>query len=439
LIELALQELNQDQKGLSTNMVNLIGKLTRHHTTQTSLTASGQRETLESVADKMKTLFREEDREKFTPDSYQATLDQIVLQEPNLELADKETEQLRKQILNSSTERHNCAIIFNLLGSAEIHPDHCEVLQDNLIDLANFFLATGDFKGLGFLHQRLGQFLQQSPETAAERTKRLQQQLHSAEFHQEILDNLSRWDEKKQKEIASYIKLAGAAIADSLIERMAAEEDKSLRRVYLTSLAGLGQSAHPAIYANLKDKRWYLIRNLLAALRMQDAPVDTQKLTPLESHQHPRVNQELLQLLFKFDRDHANALLSKQLKSSDPQLQLHAVQLAELSNNPSIAETLLQLLQRDKLSDDSLPLKIQIIKSLNGIGAENALAALEMLLKPGFLFTPKRKLELQKAIISNLSNYPVARVAPLLQKLVRSRHKDISRLAAEKLRNVLRK
>lgn len=439
LIEMALDELNRDKLNVSSSILSLLNKLSQYNDPLLKQLTAGIAEEIDSIGEQLKTLFREEDKGKFTPESYQQTLDQIVLYEHQFQLPEKDTRQLRQQLQNSSNERHNSAIIFNLLEQEEIHQDHVANMQANLIELANYFLATGEFKSLRYLHQRLQRFLKLHPQTAFERTAQLQEQLNSPEFHQEILDNLSHWDERKQQEIAAYIKVAGKAIAGSLINRLAQEEDKSLRRIYLTSLAGLGKEAHPAIYAALSDKRWFLVRNLLAALRMQSDPIETKRLIPLENHFHPRINQELLQLLFKFDRERADKLLKKQLESNDPQLLLHALQLAELSRNQDVIRKLLTLLTNGKVTDDNLPLKRQIIKSLNGIGSPEALPVLEKLLKPGFLLTPKRKLELQKEIIGQLDKYPFDKVNPLLQRMIRSRKKQLSSLAAEKLRQAIRK
>jgi len=439
MIELAMQELQQNQLSISSAMINLIGKLSQHHNASEDQLTSGVSDDLDSAGEKLKTLFREEDRGKFTPDSYQETLDRIIQLEQSFQLESEEIEELRRKILNSSGERQNCAIIFNLLTNPKLSEEHQQGMQQNLVDLAQYFLETGDFKGLSYLHQRLQHFQLQQPKLAAERTSQLHDLLNNAEFLQEVLNNLSRWGEKKQQEILDYIKLAGSSMAESLVERLANEEDKSLRRVYLTTLAGLGKAAHQAIYARLGDDRWFVIRNLLNILRLQNDPIDLEKISQFAKHPHLRVNQELLQLLFKFDRPQADSLLNNQLDSVDPQLRLHALQLAEQSKDPSITQKLIKLLNADKLTEASLPTKKQIIKSLAGSGTEESFLTLQKLLKPGLFFTSKRKLELQAEIIRNLDKFPPGKATPLLQKLTRSRYQQISQLAFERLRHLLRK
>jgi len=438
LLEQALEEFNQNHLNISTTMVNLISTLDQHYQTQGQIGIFAEDEK-DELSEQLKTLFREEDRGKFTPESYQGTLDAISLQTHEFKLDTEEAAQLRQQFSEVSTERHNCAITFNLLSSRNQQPESAQGLQHNLIDLAQLFLATGDFIGLSYLQQRLGQYLQQFPEESLSRTDMLQNYLNDPMFHQEILDNLSRWDEKKRQEINNYIKIAGASMAGSLIQRLGTEEDKSLRRTYLNTLAGLGKTAHEAIYQRLDDDRWFVIRNLLTILKMQKDPVDLERIKHLQDFPHLRVNQEYLQLLFKFDRGQANALLSKQLQCDDPQLRMHAVQLAEQSDDPATSQQLLKMLAADKLTDETLPQKQQIIRSLCGIGAENAFPTLQRLLKPCLLFTSKRRIELQKEIVRNLNKFPAPMVTPMLQKLANSRRKGLNSLAAEKLRQVSRK
>lgn len=439
LLNMALQQLEQKQLQLSSNMLNLIGKLGQSYAPNPQHLNSTIDITPDELGSRLKILFREEEKDKFTPESYQVTLDEITLQNHHFQLDPKQAKRLRKQLLSSSMEKHNCAIIFNLLEQEKLQPESEDGLENNLVELAQFFLATGDFNALGYLQQRLGRFLQQHPDKGPARTSHLQQRLNGSEFNREVLDNLSRWDEQKQQEIRAYIKIAGNSIAEPLIERLSVEEDKTLRRTYLNTLASLGKAAHDAIYQMLRDERWYVVRNLLTALKMQDDPLDLKKISHLEKHSHLRVNQEYLQLLFKFDRNRADLLLTKLLKSKDPQLLMHAVQLAEQSRDPATVQQLLALLNAEKLTDETLPLKQQIVKSLCASGAENAFPTLQKLLNPGLLFTSKRSLELQKEIVRHLDKLPAQQVTPLLRKLANSRRKELNSLAAEKLRQLVRK
>ena len=336
-----------------------------------------------------------------------------------------------------SIERHTSAIIFRLMADNQDRSQFAG-LQRNLIDLANYFVETADFKGLYELHGSLLTYLRNRPDEPPEHTAELLETLHNPEFQQEILDNLQRWDKDKQAEIRAYIKLAGEGFAKTLIQRLSTEPDTRLRRFHLSTLVSMGSSAHREIYNALADERWYLVRNLLAVLRMQKIEVDLQRIAPLENHPHLRVNQEILKLLFQHDPDAANQLLLKQLNNDDPEICLHAAQWAEQSNDQAILDKLLDLLVSDRLSNETLPLKLQIIKTLGSIGDESALPALSKLLSAGKLFNSARQQQLQKEILNHLGQYPFPPVKQLLQKLALARRGELSSLATEKLRQRLR-
>ncbi len=434
----SLQEVNQKRLHISETMLNLLGKLSSHHqgSEQQSLT-SGKQQAEDQKEEKLRTIFREEENDKFNPQSYQRALNQIISFDRELQLPEEQRAELLESMAELSTERHSCAIIFQLLADNKFTAEQIAGLQQNLIDLAHYFLEVGDFTGLQELHCALLAHRQQ-PEHPLEQSQELFDTLHTPEFQQEVLENLPRWSKAKQQQIRAYIQATGAAFAETLIRRLAEEPDKGLRRFYLDSLVSLGQASHPSIYAALQDERWFLVRNLIAVLRLQKLPVELAAIEPLERHPHLRVNQEVLKLLFQNDHSRANSLLLKQLNSTDPALRSHAIQLAELSSDPAIAAKLIKLLNAEKLTEQSLPLKLQIIKTLGLIGHEDALPAMRELLFSKKLFSSNRLQQIQREIIQQLTRYPYQRVRPLLQQLALDRRGELSKLAAEKLRELVR-
>ncbi len=440
LVLASLEEANQKRLNISGTMINLLGKLSEHHQKESrqSLT-SGKVRPAEDAAQQqhLRTIFREEETEKFTPESYQQTLNTIVSFDSELQLPEAEAQALRQSMTEQSIEQHCSSIIFQLMED-ELTDEQYHGLQRNLIDLAEYFLEVGDFTGLRQLHCSLLDYCRRNPQKNPEHTAKLLETLQSSDFQQEVLDNLQRWGQEKQQQIHDYLQATGEAFAETLVTRLADEPSQTLRRFYLNVLVTMGSSAHPAIYAALQDKRWYLLRDLLAVLRMQKVPIELAKILPLENHPHRRVSQEVLKLLFQKDPGRADSLLLKQLNGSDTELRLHAIQLAELSKDPAIIQRLIDLLSSEKLTEESLPLKIQILKTLGITGREEVLPTLEKLLFSGKYFGSSRLQQLQKEILGQLDNYPYQAIKPLLQKLVLARRGELSKLATEKLRQLAR-
>ena len=434
----ALEEIKQKQLNPSGILAQLISKLARQPDKKERTQQPGPTDgSVSQLQEQLTTIFREEEKGKYNPEAYQQALDKIVNREGVTLLPPEDAKRLRRQIDASSVERHSCAILLKLFHP-ELDPVSATGLQNTLIDLALFFLEIGDFKGLRYLHSGLLNYLRQNPHSAPEQTSRLRAALEDPQFQKEVLGNLSRWGEEKQKEIRAYILATGAAFAKSLVQHLATEEDRGLRRLYVNALADLGQAAHDAIYPWLNDPRWFLVRNLLNILRIQNDPPKLEKIYPLEKHPHLRVNQEVLKLLFKFNRSRADGLLLKQLSSTDPDLQAHAISLAEHSRSPEIVNKLLQLLTREKPKKKNLPLNLSIVKSLSLIGSEKSLPALEKLLFSGWLFTPWPLKQLKLEIVGHLDRYGFNKVQPLLTRLASSRHRELRRLAVDKLSQATR-
>jgi len=428
-----LEDINQKQLNISEKLVSLLGKLSRHQEKTGQSQAGGQaRATPDQLKEQLTTIFREEEKGKFTPEFYQQTLDQIVTMDELTLLPEVDAERFLQQIQSRSVERHCCAVFLQLFHQ-DLDPESAGGLQNSLIDLAHFFLEVGDFKGLRFLHCGLLNYLQQNPQSPPAQTDRLRTTLEDPKFQQEVLDSLKRWGEGKQNEIRAYIQAIGVAFAESLIDHLAKEEEIRIRRLYVNTLAAMGRAAHQVIFSRLNDTRWFLVRNLLSVLRIQDDPIDLKKIYVLEKHPHLRVNQELLKLLFKFDRSRADNLLLKKLSSADPRLQAHAIELAEQSRNPVIVDKLLQLLNREKLKNKNLSHKISLIKSLGIIGSETSLPSIEKWLFSGWIFQSPARKQLKMEIVRSLDNYPFARVQPLLCKLASSRQNELRRLAEDRL------
>lgn len=439
LVVSTLEEANQNRLSISGTMLNLLGRLSaqQQRDSRQSLTSDKGYRHEDDTGLHLRTIFREEETEKFTPDSYQQTLNTIVSFAQNLQLPQDEIALLQQSMAELSIERHTSTIIFQLLET-ELSDIQYQGLQHNLVELARYFLEVADFCALRELHCSLLDYCHRHPQADPQHTATILETLQSPAFQQEVLDSLQRWGQDKQQQIRDYLQATGDSFAKTLVARLAEEPTQTLRRFYLNVLTNMGSSAHSAIYAALQDRRWYLVRNLVAVLRMQKIAVDLNRILPLESHPHLRVNQEVLKLLFQNDRNRADQLLLKQLGSTDNELRLHAAQLAELSNDPAVIEQLLHLLINEKLTEDSLPLKIQVIKALGITGQEHVLTSLAKLLFKRKFFGAARLLQLQLEILNQLDRYPNQAVKPLLQKLALSRRGKLSALATKKLQQRFR-
>jgi hypothetical protein len=436
----SLNQVNQQKMQVSGNILNLLGKLAKHQEAQsTGSTIQGSNSLDKHETDRrMRLIFREEDNEKFIPEAYQNALNTIVSSEQIDLLKNDEMEALRATLDSQSVERQTSAIALEII-SAGAKSEMETTLQRNLVDLARFFLETGDFIALGDLHQRWVDYLDRDELASFFLAEEVLGTLHSREFVTETLDSLERFGSDKQEEVRNYILTVGTPFADELINYLAESESMTVRRYYMNCLRDMGGDAHEAIFGYLDDERWYLVRNLVIVLAQQQNPTLVKKLYPLIDYPHPRVHQEILKLMFRYNRPRAERLLLEELQSRDIATQFYAAQIADRTRNKAVQRQMLKILHDGALNEKGLELKIQILRSLAKIGDAGVVAFLESLINSGNLLRPNLFRRLKHEAIKTLSQYPTQVASPILEELARSTNSEISSLATEQLRLLRRR
>lgn len=436
----SLSQINQQQMQVSNSILNLLGKLAHHQDSdrpRSLIQGSSSLDTMEA-GERMRLIFREEDTGKFIPEAYQNALNTIVSTDQTTLITSDETEMLRAILDSQSVERQTSAIAFEIM-TAGAETELESVLQHNLVDLARFFLETGDFVALGDLHQRWLDYLDRDEMATFFLAEEVLENLHSREFVIETLDALERFGDDKQEEIRDYILAVGAPFADELISRLSETESMTMRHFYMDCLTDMGSNAHEAIFERLRDERWFLVRNLIIVLSRQQDPVIIRRIYPLIDYPHPRVHQEILKLMFTYNPPRAERHLLEELNAKDMQTQLYAVQIADRSQNKAVQRQLLKILRDSPLNEEKLELKSQVLQVLAKIGDAGVVSFLGGLMNSGNLLHPRLFRQFKLEIVKTLGRYPEQAAGPLLEELSRSGGGEIASQAVEQLRQLRRR
>ncbi len=440
LIVDSLNQVNQQKMQVSSNILNLLGKLARHQDgskLQSTIQGQSNLDAMEA-GKRMRMIFREENTGIFIPEAYQNALNTIVATEQVALVDDEEREMLRAILDSQSIERQTSAIAFEIMiAGAETELE--SILQRNLVDLARFFLETGDFSALHDLHQRWIDYLDRDEMATLFLAEEVLETLHSHEFIVETLDALERFGSDKQEEIFGYILAIGTPFADELISRLSETESMTVRRFYMDCLKEMGRDAHEAILERLNDERWYLVRNLIIVLAQQRDPALIKRLYPLIDYPHPRVHQEILKLMFTYNRPRAERLLLEELQSKSIQTQLYAVQISDRSQDKAVQRQLIKILREGTLNEEGFELKVQILQILAKIGDAGVVPFLDGFMNTGNLLHPKLFRRLKIEIVKTLSRYPAKTALPLLEKLSKTAGGEIALQATEQIRQLRRR
>jgi len=428
-----LEEMTSGEGKIPSLVMSLITRFDRER----SQTVPHALEVEQETTARLRELFREDDLDAFLPQSYQESLrkilsgDTVPMHPPPQELA-AEIETLSPHEL----ERKTGDIVLELirLGGED---DTLPMLIKNFTDAIRYHVDTGDFaKGLAMLAslEREGESLPHA-ELLREEIARF---LSSPEFVSEILNGLTLWGKTKYDDIRQFILRGGEGYVPPLLDRLAVEENMSLRRYCIDRLLELKPPVS-LLLERLSDDRWYVIRNILVLLRALADPSICRHLHRLTRHPHPRVRHEAIRTLTSLGDREADRILLSLLKSDDEEQIISGLQLAEKSSNPEVFRTILALLDRGGLTSYEYRLKSAAVQTLGEIGNPAALPRLEKILFSTQLIHASQHNRLKGDIIRSLSLYPPQSVVPLFKRIASGGSKEMIALAEESYRILQRK
>ncbi len=425
LLQNSLDPRLQQQLKSSPRLVELVGQLAANPKTDGTHSARTDSAPMskEMVRARLDVLFSEEKHDVYLPSTYSSTLKNIFSDNATSTLPEDEQEQLKAGFENQSVEQQCCAVIFELLEEPHELEDE-EAMQQNLLDLSRFFLDTGNFRALREIYQVWAAYLQSGQSKINILDERVLANHVQQAFMLEVLDGVEIWGEEQSRPIREYVASVGEPYTKPVIERLAQAKQFSQRRYWMDILEAIGTDANQLLLQSLNDDRWYLIRNLLILLGKNITPATLKAVNQLTDHPHPKVRQEVLRVLFYCTPATANQMLLKELDSDDPEAQLSAIQVANLSRNTEILNLLHKRIQTDIDDDFDLQCKKEILTTLALIGHRESLSILRYLLQKKGLFSSKRQKQFQADIIQSFAKYPRSDAEKILQEVAKGRHKQ---------------
>jgi hypothetical protein len=409
----ALEDINSNQISVPPFILGLLQHLGSH------ASADRQHPAPEIPApelhEKMRVLFREHAMEEYIPDSYQRKL-QLMMSPEQIPRLGPEGVRDQMQSLDAECLESKTSDILLLLLCSGDPAEGDAALARNLCDICTFFLQTGNYV------QLLKIVRQAADDRVPEPTRQaVRETFVSREFLEEVLDGLRVWGKVKFEEIGELIGEIGPACIESLLDRLADAESMSLRRFIMDRLMQFGPQAGPAIVERLSDDRWYFLRNLIGVVRLLELRSACERLRPLSRHRDPRVAQEALRALLQFGDPEAEALLLRDLASTNHEVQLSAVRFAAKSGSALLLGKLHAILAAPGYSGRETELKGAAVQSLAEIGAPASLAVLERVLASWNLLHPLALGRLKGEIVGTLDRYPASAARAVLERVARGR------------------
>jgi len=386
----------------------------------------------DTIRDKMHALLQEHHREAYMPDEYMQGLLEALGPETFSQLDTAELTVLLDTLTPQSIDSRGSEIILQLV-IADPGSENAQELIQNLADLCGHFLEMGDY----------GQVLKILSQAA---DPRLPLPLRSAmrdafcrrEFLDEILSGLSIWGKPKYDQVTLLIQVLGRAFIEPMLDRMAEEENMSLRRFMMDRVQSFGNSARPYLLARLDDSRWYVLRNIIVMLRALGPLQEAEQLRPLLRHANQKVRLEALKSLMQVGDPVAQRQVLRDLDSSDRETQLTALTMVDRHSSPEMVRKLLTLVTGGGYTAVECELKSAAVQALGEIGRPETLPELAKVLAARSLLAFKALNRLKIDVVRSFEQYPAAAALPVLARLAEGSD-EVARQAAESLKNLQKK
>lgn len=426
-----LEDVRQNRFIAQPSIMGLLKKLGANAQHQQSSSRIKQDELME-MQRKVRNIFREHSSEEFVPEEYQKNLERIVTEEHDYDIDHNEIAELMETLDGHFVENQISDIIVRIM-LFDSDPEKIAQLVNNLSEIFYYLLSTGDYFQLVHLIDQC-----QSTEISPEVRHRLQQSYSSNDSLNEMLVGLTTWGKSKYDDVTRLIRTIGEPFIEVLLDRLAVEDTLSLRRFIMDRILEFGHRARRPMVLRLSDGRWFLLRNLIIMLRQLNDETIVEHVRPLLRHSHPRVRQEALRTCLSFRDPAAERQILYDMDSSDHEVQISAIYIAEKSRSADVFKKLLSFIIKPGFTGVECELKSAVLTTLAEIGRVEALPELWKLLSSRSLLHSRALNKLKIDAIRSMTRYPPAAVLPILKRVAEGSG-EIANQAQISLRTLLRK
>src|SRR5262249_35113692 len=225
--------------------------------------------------------------------------------EPLITEDDPALARIREAVQGSSAPdrvlEHSVAVLFHLVGETESE-GYPTLLADVLEEAVNDALGQGPLGPALGIVRWLADPERLRPEWQAEPQRRYQllRRRLAGRSHVTRLVELLRQGDKPDhvRDSAAYLAALGREAMQEFIDILGDEPEGGARSRRLTVVETMGREAEPAIRQSLGDKRWGVVRSMVALLgQMGGDAASLDAVVKIRTHPHPMVRREVARAL----------------------------------------------------------------------------------------------------------------------------------------------
>lgn len=210
------------------------------------------------------------------------------------------------------------------------------------------------------------------------------------ETAEHLLDHLQDEDFKQKEIVFMILHHLGRDVVDSIVHRIAACENLSIKKTLTTALLRIGPPAVPPLLDVLKDGRREFARAAIAVLGEMGSRDAVRGLSLTAYHADNRIRIDSIRALARVGGKEATEVLTDLLRDANSAIRRQAILWLGISRNERAVQPLLDLILERDIMGRTLTLKKEALLALGRIGDRRALDPLFRLVRKRHLLARDR-------------------------------------------------
>jgi HEAT repeat protein len=331
-------------------------------------------------------------------------------------------------------------LLFEILVLETDQSDYREVLlligkvHDDFIKTAEYNSASKiltRMREMSEVYERIGDIHQDA-------IRELINSFTDAKKIKQLVDSLNLQEEINQSAVVDYLKMFPETVVPHLIDALGLLKHFSGRRAVCKALGILAVDKIELLGKSVDDPRWYVVRNIVMILGQIGNPRALDYFRKAIKHPDLRVRKETLASITKIEGESGHEILIMALSDESEKLQLMAAR--ELIKQKALkayaaVENIIKSKNFINRSDDLIKSFLETIALLGGA---RGFALLKKMAARNSLFSSAKQARLKKYAINTLGYVQSPEAINFLDKIAKSRNKELSRAAKHSI-NILLK
>lgn len=324
-------------------------------------------------------------------------------------LGEEEVKSLKEEMEGLTDAKFLDGAIYVLFESLYLDKGTADfkALLDNLDSALNYLIYNGGFAMASNILARFRELTGRTEQFTPSEIERIKASIVKAGGEQRIrsiAEVLNSGKEINTDDFRRYISLLDRSAILPLSNLMGEVQEIKYRKVMIDALVVLGRDNIDVLAAGLKDKRWFVVRNVAAILGRIGDKAALEHLKQAMNHPEPRVRREIIRSLGLVGGPKAGELLLQAIEDPDPQIRVAALRYLPAVPSSTVLDSLVEVITRPDFGSRALTEKRVIFEVLAEIGQDSALPFMLKLFRKKVLFGGAKNEETRISAAYGLGN-----------------------------------